>query len=123
MDFQSEILKKVKEELNPHEGACGICHLTLMKISEAGGKVFSYEVPDGAFSEILDHDDEIIGEGVDLVWAPSILAAQIDAGLIPASISRNLKKLLTNAQDRQRVAEMFGYGRCVTPAGKAISIL
>jgi hypothetical protein len=123
MDFQSEILKKVKEELNPHEGACGICHLTLMKISEAGGKVFSYEVPDGAFSQILDHDDEIIGEGVDLVWAPSILAAQLDAGLIPASISRNLKKLLTNAQDRQRVAEMFGYGRCVTPAGKAISIL
>ena len=123
MDFQSEVLQKVKRDLNPHEGACGICHLTLKTISEVGGKVFSYEVPDGSVSKILDHNGENIGEGIDLVWAPSILAAQLDAGLIPASISRNLKKLLTNAQDRQKVAEMFGYGRCVTPAGKAISIL
>ena len=123
MDFQSKILQRVTEELNPHEGACGICHLTLKMISEAGGKVYSYEVPDGTFAEILDHNGEIIGKGIDLVWSPSILAAQIDAGLIPSSISRNLKKLLTNTQDRQRVAEMFGYGRCVTPAGKAISII
>lgn len=123
MDLQAEVLCQVEQELNPNEGACGICHLTLMKLSEAGGTAISYEVPRGTVAQVMDCQGEVIGQGTDLVWAPSLLAAQIDAGLIPKPTSRNLKKLLTDPLDQQRVAEMFGYGRCVTPASKAISIL
>ena len=123
MDFQSRVVRGVKKDLSLHEGACGICHLTLKNLSEAGGKALSYEVPEGTVSHILDNNGEVIGEGLDLVWAPSILAAQIDAGLIPPKTGRDLKKLLTNSTDRRNVSKMFGYGRCVTPASKAISIL
>jgi len=123
MDFQSIVLENVERELNPHEGACGICHLTLKYISEAGGEVLSYEQPDGITAQILDHQGEIIGQGRDVVWAPAILAAQIDAGLIPETVTGNLKNLLTHPVDRLNVSEMYGYGRCVTPASKAISIL
>ena len=62
MDFQSEVLQRILGELNPHEGACGICHLALMKISESGGKFFAYEAPDGSVSKVLDHNNEIIAK-------------------------------------------------------------
>lgn len=123
MDFESIVLEGVKKDLNPHEGACGICHLTLKNISEAGGQAISYEVPDGTIAEIIDDKGEIIGEGMDLVWAPSILSAQIDAGLIPKATAKTLKATLTNSKDRRSVSEIFGYGRCVTPASKAISTI
>lgn len=123
MDFESIVIEGIKRDFNPHEGACGICHLTLKNISEAGGQTISYEVPDGTIAQIIDDKGDIIGEGVDLVWAPSILAAQIDAGLIPTTIRQNLKNLLTDSKDRVSVSDIFGYGRCVTPAGKAISII
>jgi hypothetical protein len=38
MDFQNDVIAQVELEINPHEGACGICHITLLKLSEAGGK-------------------------------------------------------------------------------------
>lgn len=123
MDFVSRVLDGVKKDLNPHEGACGICHLALKKLSEEGGKAISYEVPEGTTARVLDNHGEIIGEGLDLVWAPAILEAEIDAGLIPQAVSKILKNLLTSAYDRKKVAEIYGYGRCVTPASKAISII
>ncbi|NYB52559.1 MAG: hypothetical protein HVN35_08390 [Methanobacteriaceae archaeon] len=123
MDFKSIVVEGVKKDLNPHEGACGICHLTLKNISEAGGQAISYEVPGGTIAQIIDDNREVIGEGVDLVWAPSILAAEIDAGLLPEPAAKSLKKLLTNSKDRKSVSDIFGYGRCVTPAAKAISIV
>lgn len=123
MDFQSMVVEGVRKDLNPHEGACGICHLTLKNISEAGGQAISYEVPDGIVAQIIDDKEDVVGEGVDLVWAPSILAAQIDAGLVPKTLVRNLKTILTDSKDRENVSEIFGYGRCVTPASKAISTI
>jgi len=123
MDFVSEVLAYVGRDLHPEDGACGICHLTLNKLSQFGGKVISRELPDGTESRILDDQGEIIGEGIDIVWAPSILKAQINAGLVPEPIAKNLSKILINDKDRKLVSSMFGYGRCVTPAGVAISII
>ncbi len=123
MGFVENVISSVRRDLQPQEGACGICHLTLEKLSEEGGKAISYEVPDGTASKIFDNRGRVIGEGIDIVWAPSILKAQINAGLIPKGIASNLKKILTKKDDRKRVARMFGYGRCVTPAGVAISMI
>ena len=123
MGFVENVISSVRRDLQLQEGACGICHLTLRELSEKGGKTISYEVPEGVSSRILDDRGEVIGGGIDIVWAPSVLKAQIDAGLIPKSTADDLKKILIGKKDRKRVARMFGYGRVVTPAGVAISMI
>lgn len=123
MDFMERVLYSVRRDLQTPEGACGICHLTLEKLSLEGGMTVTYELPDGVGSLILDDGGEVIGEGMDIVWAPSILDAQIDAGLIPEEIARPLRNILTRKKDRIRVSQIFGYGRCVTPAGVGISLI
>ncbi|MBM4241211.1 MAG: hypothetical protein FJ150_06070 [Euryarchaeota archaeon] len=123
MDLVSEVLSSVRRNLHPEDGACGICHITLRELSLFGGKAISYELPDGVASKILDDQGKIIGEGIDIVWAPSILKAQIEAGLIPEPFARNLSKILIKRKERKLISSMFGYGRCVTPAGLAMSII
>lgn len=123
MGFKKKVKNLVREDLQTPEGACGICHLTLEKISKEGGVALAYEVPQGVLAQIIDHQGQVIGEGVDIVWAPSILKAQIKADLIPLENATNLEQILTSKQDLQNVARMSGYGRCVTPAATAISLI
>ncbi len=123
MKFEDEVLQSVSKEIRFQEGACGICHLTLKELSEKGGIVISREIPEGIVSQILDNKGRVIGEGTDIVWPPSILKAQINAGLIPEPISNELNAILTDKIDRKRISSMFGYGRCVTPASVAMSLI
>lgn len=118
-----EILSQVKAELVLKEGACGICHLALKKLSEHGGKAISMERKDGTSAQVLDNEEEVLGEGVDIVWSPSILRAEIKAGLIPKNVSGELEKILTTKKDRKKVSSMFGYGRVISPAGTVLSIV
>lgn len=123
MNFKDRVQNAVKKDLNLHEGACGICHLTLKEISSNKGTVVCREVPEGIVAEIKDEQSRIIGQGKDLVWAPAILKAQINAELIPYPITPELKGLLTSKDDLNRVAQMYGYGRCVSAAGIGINII
>src|SRR5512139_3654475 len=90
--FESELEKRVKEAVKPKEGACGICHAVTEEICRAGGKVITYERPDGILARIFDKDGKVIGEGFGVVWSPAVLAAEINAGLIPPEIAEDLKK-------------------------------
>jgi len=38
-----ELLSRIQKEIVLQEGACGICHLALKKLSESGGKAVSRE--------------------------------------------------------------------------------
>lgn len=116
-----EILSKVQGELVLEEGACGICHLTLKILSEYGGKAVSMERPDGIMAQVVDKQGEILGEGLDIVWPPAILKAQISAGLIPQKTARCLLEILTTDKDRKKVSAMNGYGRVISPAGTVLS--
>jgi hypothetical protein len=118
-----KIFSKVQEEMVLREGACGICHLTLKILSEYGGKAITMEVPDGTSAKVLDDQGEVLGEGTDIVWSPSILRAQIDADLIPKTVANELEKILTTKKDRKKVSAMFGYGRVISPAGTVLSMV
>ncbi len=119
--ISDEILTKVEKELVIKEGACGICHLTLKVLSEHGGKAISMERPDGIRAQVVDNQGEILGEGLDIVWPPAILKAQISAKLIPQNVSKHLLEILTTDKDRKKVSAMNGYGRVISPAGTVLS--
>jgi hypothetical protein len=123
MGFLEKVQRSIFKEIQFQEGACGITHLILREISGEGGKIVSYEIPEGAYSQIFDNQGKLIGEGKDIVWPPSILKAQINAGLLPDNIEDELMSILASKKDMVRVSQMFGYGRCVTPAGLAISMI
>lgn len=118
-----EVLSGIQKEMVLSEGACGICHLTLKKLSESGGKAVSKEIPEGIEAEIVDNKGEPIGGGTDIVWPPAILKAQINAGIIPKIVLNDLKNILTSNKDRKKVSAMYGYGRVITPAGTVLSLL
>lgn len=118
-----EMLSKVRDELVLKEGACGICHLALKVLSEYGGRAVSMERPDGISAQVVDGEGEVLGEGLDIVWPPSILKAQIDAGIIPKNVASKLQKVLTTSKDRKKVSSMYGYGRVISPAGTVLSIV
>ncbi|HIE32328.1 MAG TPA: hypothetical protein EYP67_08160 [Methanosarcinales archaeon] len=106
------------------EGACGICHAVAEEVCESGGAITAYERPNGILAKILDDEGDVIGEGFDVVWSPAVLAAEIDAGLIPSDIAEDLKREGTNTkEDIERVADLYGYGRVISPAVIALTTI
>jgi hypothetical protein len=81
----------------------------------------AYERPNGVVARILDDEGEEIGEGLDIVWSSAVLAAEIDAGLIPEPMASDVKREGTSSrEDIERVADLYGYGRVITPAVAAL---
>jgi hypothetical protein len=107
--------------LNLREGVCGICHAVAEEVCKRGGKIVAYEHPKGIIARIFDDEGEIIGEGLDIVWSSAVLAAEIDAGLIPEPLALDVKMEGTSSsEDIERVADLYGYGRVITPAVMAL---
>ncbi|MBC7101071.1 MAG: hypothetical protein H5T40_05560 [Methanobacteriales archaeon] len=105
------------------EGACGICHRILEEISNQGMRAESRECFEGVDAWLVDASGETVGVGRDITWAPAILRAEIDAGILPDDIAFELEDILTDKTDLRRVARMSGYGRVVTSAGLIISLI
>ncbi|MBM4237204.1 MAG: hypothetical protein FJ151_01820 [Euryarchaeota archaeon] len=123
MEF-SERVRKLTEELREIEGACGICHGALESITKEGGRVSAFEEPDGILAIVRDDAGEVIGEGFDIVWSPAVLAAEIDAGLIPKRFEEKLRNdALSDEKDLARVAALYGFGRVLTPSVIALQVV
>ena len=105
------------------EGACGICHRILEEISDQGMRAESRECFEGVDAWLVDASGETVWVGRDITWAPAILRAEIDAGILPEDIAFELENILTDKADLRRVARMSGYGRVVTSAGLIISLI
>lgn len=118
-DFRDRVRKKT-EKLREVEGACGICHGTLEAITEENGVVSAYEKPDGILAVIRDDEGNTIGEGFDIVWSSAILAAEIDAKLVPERFEEKLKEALSDREEIRAIADVYGYGRVVTPSVVAL---
>ncbi|MCJ7445983.1 MAG: hypothetical protein MUO26_15935 [Methanotrichaceae archaeon] len=119
--LKRELVKRVEEVVKPREGACGICHAVEEEICRAGGKVVAYERPGGISARIYDDEGNVIGEGFGVVWSPAVLAAEIDAGLIPLKVAEDLKREGINTQeDIELTAALHGYGRVLTAAAIAL---
>src|SRR5512136_2120552 len=121
MTFKEDLIKRVKEKIRPQEGACGICHAVAEEICKAGGRIVAYEQPTGILARIFDNQGNVIGEGFAVVWSPAVLAAELDAGLIPGDVAEDLRREGINTkEDIDLVADMYGYGRVLTPAAMAL---
>lgn len=119
--FKEELIKRAKEAVHPREGACGICHGVAEEICRAGGRIVAYERPGGILARIFDDEGKVMGEGFGVVWSPAVLAAEIDAGLIPPEVAEGLKREGINTEeDIDLVAELHGYGRVLTAAAVAL---
>ncbi len=119
--FREQLTKNLKEAVHPREGACGICHAVAEEICRAGGRIVAYERPSGILARIFDDKGQVIGEGFGVVWSPAVLAAEIDAGLIPENVAEDLKKEGINTpEDIERTARLQGYGRVLTAAALAL---
>ncbi len=119
--FKEQLTKNLKEAVHPREGACGICHAVAEEICRAGGRIVAYERPGGILARIFDDKGQVIGEGFGVVWSPAVLAAEIDAGLIPENVAEDLKKEGINTpEDIERTARLQGYGRVLTAAALAL---
>jgi hypothetical protein len=119
--FIEQLIKNVKGAVHPREGACGICHAVAEEISRAGGRIVAYERPGGILAHIFDDHGRVIGEGFGVVWSPAVLAAEINAGLIPEEVAEDLKKEGINTpEDIERTAMLQGYGRVLTAAALAL---
>ncbi|MBC7086119.1 MAG: hypothetical protein H5T43_07130 [Methanomethylovorans sp.] len=122
--FNQQLIAKVREVIKPREGACGICHAIAEEICRAGGRIVAYERPKGILARIIDEKGNVAGEGFGIVWSVAILAAEFDAGLIPSQIAESLKREGINTQeDIDKVADLYGYGRVLTPAGMALMMV
>ncbi|HWQ18719.1 MAG TPA: hypothetical protein VN455_03005 [Methanotrichaceae archaeon] len=120
-DFEEKLRSEVKSHIHPREGACGICHAVAEEICNLGGKVVAYERPGGIEARVMDDHGNVLGEGFGVVWSPAILAAQIDAKLIPEEIAEGLNREGINTrEDIDLVADLYGYGRVITPAAMAL---
>lgn len=121
-NFSKKIEEELRNILRPKEGICGICHTTAGEVCKQDGRIVAYERPNGTLAKILDDAGEVIGEGFDIVWSPAVLAAELDAGLIPDSMASEVEKEGTNSKaDIERVAGLYGYGRVITPAVVALN--
>ncbi len=121
MMFKESLIRSVKDAVHPREGACGICHAVAEEICRAGGRIVAYERPGGILARIFDDQGNVIGEGFGVVWSPAVLAAEIDAGLIPEEVAEMLKKEGINApEDIELAARLQGYGRVLTSAALAL---
>jgi hypothetical protein len=119
--FKEELVARAQEVVRPREGACGICHAVAEEICRLGGRIVAYEQPAGIHAKILDDRGSVIGEGWGVVWSPAVLAAEIDAGLLPPDIAEALKREGINTEeDLKLVADLHGYGRVLTAAAIAL---
>lgn len=114
-DFRTRVRKKT-EGLREVEGACGICHGTLEAITEEKGVVSAYERPEGILAVVKDDSGDVIGEGFDIVWSSAILAAELDAKLVPERFEEKLREALSEEDEIRAIADVYGYGRVVTPS-------
>jgi hypothetical protein len=120
-EFREKLRCEVRSHIHPREGACGICHAVAEEICSLGGSVVAYEQPGGIVARVLDDKGSYLGEGFGVVWSPAVLAAQIDAGIIPEEIAEGLKREGINTkEDIDLVASLYGYGRVITPAAMAL---
>jgi hypothetical protein len=122
--FKDNVRTHLEDVIEPREGACGICHAVAEEVCSHGGAIVAYERPNGILARILDDKGNIIGEGFDVVWSPAVLAAEIDAELIPSNIAHDLKREGTNTkEDIELVADLNGYGRVISPAVIALTTI
>lgn len=119
MDFVERVRKNLVGKLRIEDGNCGTTHKVLNEISKLGGKAVTWERPDGVRSKILDDKGNVVGEGEGITWPPAILFAMVDAGFFPKDIEFELVKSLQCIIDMEKVADIYGYGRVVTPVASA----
>ncbi len=120
-EFKELLMKNIKEAVHPREGACGICHAVAEEICRLGGRIVAYEQPGGISARIFDDQGMVIGEGFGVVWSPAVLAAEIDAGIIPEDVAETLKKEGINTpEDIELTARLQGFGRVLTAAALAL---
>jgi hypothetical protein len=121
MMFKEDLTDQVRGVIRPKEGSCGICHAVAEEICTVGGKVLAYEQPGGILAKVTDDRGNVMGKGWGVVWSPAVLAAEVDAGLIPEDIVDAVVKEGTNTkEDMKLVAALYGYGRVLTPAAVAL---
>ena len=81
----------------------------------------AYEWPGGILAQIFDDQGNVVGEGFGVVWSPAVLAAEVDAGLIPPEVAEKLlKEGINSEEDIRLTAELQGYGRVLTAAALAL---
>ena len=119
MDFIEQVKKNLAGKIRIEDGNCGTTHKVLKEISKLGGKAVTWERPDGVFSKILDNNGNVVGEGEGITWPPAILFAMVEGGFFPEEIESQLIKSLQCIIDMEKVAEIYGYGRVVTPVVSA----
>ncbi|HIH45154.1 MAG TPA: hypothetical protein HA257_08835, partial [Candidatus Methanoperedenaceae archaeon] len=121
MDFVESVRKSLEGKLRKDEGNCGTCHKVLREISRRGGAAVTWERPDGIGSKILDDNGNIVGRGEGITWPPAILFAMVEGGFFDRDIEEALLKSLQCIIDMEAVADIYGYGRVVTPVAAAYS--
>jgi hypothetical protein len=119
MNFVERIRNNLEGMLRIEDGNCGTTHKVLREISRLGGKAIAWERPDGVYSVILDDKGKVVGEGEGITWPPAILFAMVEGGFFPKEIESQLIKSLQCIIDMEKVAEIYGYGRVVTPVASA----
>lgn len=119
MDFVEQVRKNLEGKLHIEDGNCGTTHKALREISRLGGKAITWEQPDGVYSKILDDSGNVVGEGEGITWPPAILFALVEGGFFPEKIGAELVKSLQCIIDMEKVADIYGYGRVVTPVAAA----
>jgi len=119
MNFIEQVKKNLSGKLRIEDGNCGTTHKVLKEISVQGGKAVTWERPDGVFSKILDNNGNVVGEGEGITWPPAILFALVEGGFFPKEIESQLIKSLQCIIDMEKVADIYGYGRVVTPVAAA----
>lgn len=118
-EFAARIREQVKDQIDIDEGNCGTCHRVLKAISEAGGYASTWERPDGIRSKIYDDKGNVVGEGEGITWPPAILFAMVEGGFFTPEVEEELIKSLQCIIDMEKVADIYGYGRVVTPVAAA----
>ena len=115
MDFVSQVRKNIDGKLHIEDGNCGTTHKVLKEISMLGGRAITWEKPDGVRSSIIDDKGAVVGSGEGITWPPAILFALVEGRFFPEQIESELTKSLQCIIDMEKVADIYGYGRVVTP--------
>lgn len=119
MDFVSKVRNNLEGKLRIEDGNCGTTHKVLKEISLLGGRAVTWEKPDGVRSSIIDDAGRVVGQGEGITWPPAILFALVEGGFFPRDIESELTKSLQCILDMEKVADIYGYGRVVTPVSAA----
>lgn len=119
MNFVDNVKNNLKGKLHIEDGNCGTTHKVLREISRQGGKAIAWERPDGVYSKILDDEGNVVGEGEGITWPPAILFAMVEGGFFEKELEIQLTKSLQCIIDMEKVSDIYGYGRVVTPVASA----